>query len=492
MINAAIVLAAGQGTRMRSSLPKVLHPLAGRPMIDHVLDALARAGIEHRVVVTGHEGDRVERALGSSIPTARQDPQLGTADAVRIGLTRVPNDARHVIVTMGDAPLLPPDLFQALLREQAEGGAAFALLAARLADPRGYGRVVRDDRGDAAAIVEEADADAAARAIDEVNAGAYCFDAAWLRANLGNVSASPSGEYYLTDLVALAAGAARRVAVVSAPDPALTMGINDRVALAAAERVVRTQVCERHMRAGVTIVDPATTFIDAGVEIGEDARIEPFTMISGASRIGRAAVIGPHADVRDSSVGERSVVWASVLESSSVAEDAQIGPFSHLRPGSEVGARAEIGNYAEIKKSRIGAGTRQHHFSYLGDAEVGEDVNIGAGTVTANYDGTAKHRTVIGDRAFLGVDTMLRAPITIGEGAKTGAGAVVTRDVAPGKTVVGMPARPIELRRRHAQAGARDPETLDPPADAGSDEPASGDDPDDTPAGSRRNTQVEA
>ena len=483
VITAAIVLAAGQGTRMRSSLPKVLHPLAGRPMIEHVLDALARAGIEHRVVVTGHEGERVERALGSTVPTARQQPQLGTADAVRIGLSRVPSEARHVIVTMGDAPLLPPELFRALLREQAEGEAAIALLSAAMADPRGYGRVVRNERGDAAAIVEEADADETVRSIDEINAGAYCFDATWLRANLGNVPAAPSGEYYLTDLIALAVNADRRVAVVRAADAALTVGINDRVALAAAERVLRGQICERHMRAGVTIVDPASTFIDAGVEIGEDARIEPFTVISGASRIAREAVIGPHAEVRDSSVGERTMVWASVLESSSVAEDAQVGPFSHLRPGSEVGPRAEIGNYAEIKKSRIGAGTRQHHFSYLGDAEVGKDVNVGAGTVTANYDGTAKHRTVIGDRAFLGVDTMLRAPVTIGEGAKTGAGAVVTRDVAPGRTVVGMPARPIELRRRH-RAGARDGETIEPATDAGTDEPATAD--------SRRNTQVEA
>ena len=450
-------------------------------MIAHVLDALARAGIEHRVVVTGHGGEAVELALGEAMATVRQEPQLGTAYAVRAGLTRVPTEARHVIVTMGDAPLLPPELFQALLREQAEGDAALALLSARVADPHGYGRVLRDAAGGASAIVEESDADAAARAIDEVNAGAYCFDAAWLRANVGNVPASPSGEYYLTDLVELAVTADRRVAIVIAPHAALATGINDRVALAAAERILRTQTCERHMRAGVTIVDPASTFIDPDVEIGEDARIEPFTVLSGRTRIGREAIIGPHAEIRDSSVGERSVVWASVLESSSVAEDAQVGPYSHLRPGSEVGARTEIGNYAEIKGSRIGAGTRQHHFSYLGDAEVGEDVNVGAGTVTANFDGITKHRTVIGDRAFLGVDTMLRAPVTIGEGARTGAGAVVTRDVAPGKTVVGMPARPIELRRRHAEATTRDDGT----AGAAPDEDA-------VEAESRRNSQVEA
>ena len=476
MITAAIVLAAGQGTRMRSALPKVLHPLAGRPMVVHVLDALARAGVEHRVVVTGYGGEQVEAALGSTVPTVRQEPQLGTADAVRAGLTRVPGEARHVIVTMGDAPLLPADLFQALLREQAEGNAAMALLSARVAQPHGYGRIVRDRSGAATAITEEADADEATRAIDEINVGAYCFDAAWLRANLGSVPASASGEYYLTDLVALAANAARRVAVVIAPEPELTAGINDRVALAAAEGVLRRQACERHMAAGVTIVDPASTFIGPEVEIAPDARIEPFSVLSGATRVARDAVIGPYAQLRDSSVGERSSVWASVLEESIVAEDVQIGPYSHLRPGSEVGARARIGNFAEIKRSRVGAGTQQHHFSYLGDAEVGENVNVGAGTVTANYDGTQKHRTVIGDGVFLGVDTMLRAPITIGAGAKTGAGAVVTRDVAPGTTVVGMPARPIELRRRREAPSQGD---------------ASGDVAPDADA-TRRNTQVEA
>ena len=222
---------------------------------------------------------------------------------------------------------------------------------------------------------------------------------------------------------------------------------------------MRSEICERHMRAGVTIVDPATTFIGAAVEIAPDARIEPFSVLAGSTRVARDAVIGPYAQLHDSSMGERSSVWASVLESSSVAEDVEVGPYSHLRPGSEVAARAHIGNFAEIKQSRIGAGTQQHHFSYLGDAEVGENVNVGAGTVTANYDGQQKHRTVIGDGVFLGVDTMLRAPLTIGDGAKTGAGAVVTRDVAPGKTVVGMPARAhraaTTTRGDHRSGGAR-------------------------------------
>ncbi|MDQ2935265.1 MAG: bifunctional UDP-N-acetylglucosamine diphosphorylase/glucosamine-1-phosphate N-acetyltransferase GlmU [Chloroflexota bacterium] len=451
---AAIVLAAGQGTRMRSRIPKVLHPLAGRTMLEHVLDALARAGIEHRVVVIGYGAEQVDAALDPRIPTVRQEPQLGTADAVRAGLERVPASARQVVVTMGDAPLLPPELFGKLVAAQAEAGAAIALLSARMTSPTGYGRIVRGPDGSRVAIVEEKEADSAAREIDEINVGAYCFDAAWLRANVGQVPAGASGEYYLTDLVAMAVAAGRRVEVLEAPRPELTIGINDRVALAAAAQLMRQAIAEGHMRNGVTIVDPETTLIDAAVEIGQDARIEPWTILEGRTVIGQDAVIGPNSHLRDSRIGPRTRVWASVIEDSVVAEDSEIGPYSHLRPGAVVGAHCRIGNYAEIKKSRLGAGTQQHHFSYIGDAELGENVNVGAGSVTANYDGEKKHRTVVGDGVSLGVDTMMIAPVTIGPNARTGAGAVVNRDVAAGKTVVGMPARPIEARRRAAPLGA--------------------------------------
>lgn len=450
---AAIVLAAGQGTRMRSRLPKVLHPVAGRPMIDHVLDALARAGIEQPVVVTGHGAQQVEAALRGRVPTARQDPQCGTADAVRVGLDHIPSRASQILVTMGDVPMLPPAQMTALVAEREAADAAIALLAARMADPTGYGRIVRNGDGTVREIVEEAHADLDTREVDEVNAGTYCFDAEWLRTSLGRVGASPSGEYYLTELVALAIADGRRVAVVMAPDPGLALGINDRVALSVAEERLRREIVERHMRNGVTIVDPATTRIDAGVEIGQDARIEPWTILEGATVIAQDAVIGPHAHLRDSRVGPRSNIWRSVLEEATVAEDVEIGPFAHLRPGSEIGARCRIGNFAEVKHSRIGAGTQQHHFSYIGDAEVGEQVNIGAGVVTVNFDGSAKHRTEVGDDAFIGSDSMLVAPVTIGEGAMTGAGSVVTRDVPPGKRVVGVPARPIELRRRRGASG---------------------------------------
>lgn len=452
-VTAAVVLAAGQGTRMRSRLPKVLHPVAGRTMLDHVLAALDAAGIEPRVVVTGHGAEEVEAHLGDRAMSVRQEPQRGTADAVRAGLAKIPGEAGQVVVAMGDAPLMPAELFTALRRAQVEGDACIALLSARVADPSGYGRVVRAADGSIQSIVEDAAAEAATRNVGEVNAGTYCFDAGWLRANVAGVPASPSGEHYLTDLVAMAVAAGRRVVVVEAPRPELAMGINDRVGLAVAERLARVEIAERHMRAGVTIVDPSSTFIDASVEIGEDARIEPWTILAGATVIGAGAVIGPQAQVHGSRIGPRTQVWSSVVESSTVAEDVQIGPYSHVRPGCEIGPRCRIGNYAELKVARVGAGTQVHHFSYIGDAELGEGVNIGAGAVTANFDGVVKHRTNIGAGAFIGVDTMLRAPISVGPGARTGAGAVVTRDVPAGETVVGMPARRIGTRRRSPQPG---------------------------------------
>jgi bifunctional UDP-N-acetylglucosamine pyrophosphorylase/glucosamine-1-phosphate N-acetyltransferase len=375
-------------------------------MIEHVLLAVADAGVSPAIVVVGHGADAVEALLDDrpATLTVRQTTQLGTADAVRVALDRVPAGTRSVLVTMGDAPLLPAELLAALQTEHAARGAVMTLLSAHVEDATGYGRIVRDASGAAIEIREEAQLDDATRGIGEVNAGSYCFDLAWLCEALPRVEASPSGELYLTDLLGLAVADGRPTAVVVAPAALGAMGINDRVALAEAEDVLQRRIAERHMRAGVTIVDPASTRIDAAVEIGQDARIEPGSTLVGQAVIGDDAIIGPNAYIVDSRIGPRTRVWASVVEASVVAEDVEIGPYSHLRPGCEIGPGCRIGNYAEIKQSTLGAGTQQHHFSYLGDASVGERVNVGAGTVTANFDGRVKHPTTIGDDDFLGVE----------------------------------------------------------------------------------------
>ncbi len=315
-------------------------------------------------------------------------------------------------------------------------------MAVETIEPASLGRVVRDDDGSVTAIVEAKDAADGELELTEVNAGVYALDAAWLRRRIGDLRPSAAtGEVYLTDLVGLAAADGAGVAAVTVEDDGRLLGINDRLQLAEAEGDLRAEVNERHLLAGVSMADPSTAYIEATVELEPDVTIEPNVILRGATRIGRGTVIGAGSVIADTVVGRDCHIWASVLEASEVGDEVSIGPFSHLRPGSVIGPGAELGNYAEVKNSRLGAGVRQHHMSYLGDAEVGAGTNVGAGTITANYDGRRKSRTTIGKDVFLGVDSMLVAPLTIGDGAKTGAGAVVTRDVPPGKLAVGVPAR---------------------------------------------------
>lgn len=444
----ALVLAAGKGTRMRSNLPKVLHPLAGKPMLVRVLDALRAGGFPCPTAVVGYGAEAIEAAVGDRCRYAIQTEQRGTGHAALVGLDALPSTVRRVLLVHGDEPLIGPDLFRQMLEEQERTGASVVLLTTHVADTRGFGRVIRGAAGYPVALVQESDLTPEERAVDEVNLGAYVFDADFLRASLGHLQPHPpKDEYYLTDLIAVAAGRstdAPGVVAVTVPNGAEMMGINDLVHLEQATRVIYGQTNRRLMESGVTILDSASTFIDEEVHVEPDTVIYPFTMISGATHIGEACRIGPGAHILSSHIGERCRIVSSTVEMAHVGDDVSIGPYAHLRSGARVGSGAEIGNYAEIKKSTIGPGTKMHHFSYLGDAQVGANVNIGAGAITCNFDGVDKHQTVIEDGAFIGSDTLLRAPVTIGTGAFTGAGSVVTRDVPPGKVVAGMPARVIK------------------------------------------------
>ena len=436
------MLAAGLGTRMRSRLPKVLHPLCGRRMIDYVLESAVTATGSRPLVVYSPVTEAVRDAVADAADTALQDEPRGTGDALRAALAVLPPGVEELLVLSGDVPLVRPELLTALLEARTLDHAALSLVAVDAVDPTGLGRVVRNEGGTVERIVEDKDANDEERLITEINAGLYALDAAWLRRRIGDLQPSPTtGEVYLTDLVALAREDGRIVAALDVEDDGRLTGINDRAQLARAEWDLRVEANDRWMRAGVTMMDPSTVYLDHGVELAEDVVLEPNVILRGRTRVGERTRIAAGSQIVDSEIGTDCVIWASVIERSVVEDRVTIGPFSHLRPGAHVGPRSEIGNYAEIKNSRLGEHVRQHHMSYLGDADVGRDTNVGAGTITANYDGARKHPTTIGERVFLGVDTMLRAPVTLGDDAKTGAGAVVTRDVPPGMLAVGVPAR---------------------------------------------------
>lgn len=449
----ALVLAAGLGTRMRSRTCKVLHLAAGTPLLAHVLATVEAAGARP-VVVLSKESEPARAVVPEGVPVAIQEPPRGTGDAVRAALEAVPDLGGGAYIVYGDTILLRPGTLERLERLRAERGAVLALLTGETGTPNEYGRIVRNGSGDVDRIVEMRLATPEERAIPESNFGAYAADLGWLRTAVPRLEANETGEVFLTDLVALAREEGRTVAAFRTDDPMEGLGVNTRADLATADAVLRERIRERHMLAGVTFIDPASSSVDADVAIEPDVTIERGTILEGKTRIGAGSRIGPYAILRDTTVGADCRIEASVLEGATCEDGVRVGPFSHLRPGAYLERGVEMGNFGEVKASRLGAGTKMHHFSYIGDATVGKNVNIGAGTITLNYDGANKNRTDIGDDAFIGSDTLLRAPVKVGRAAATGAGSVVTKDVADGMLAVGMPARAIKKYTRPKKAGA--------------------------------------
>ena len=444
---AVVILAAGQGTRMKSSRPKVLHRLGGQPLVEYALAAAQSLTDQRPVLVIGHGADAVRAALGERVTYVAQAEQLGTGHAVQQAAPLLKGRSDYVVVTYSDMPLIRVESLHALAETQARHLGPLTMLTVMASHPSDFGRVVRDETGKVLAIVEVAQATPEQKRITELNPGAYCFKADWLWATLPRLPLSPKGEYYLTDLIGLAVAEGGDVATVVSEDEAEAIGINTRAQLAEAEAALRQRVNERWMAEGVTLIDPATTYIEPSAQLGRDTVVMPNTHIQGRSLIGEDCVIGPNTILRDTTIGDRCQVECSVLEGAFLADEVTMGPFARLRPGARLERGVRMGNFGEVKNSTLGPGTHMGHFSYVGDATIGEHVNIGAGTITCNYDGVKKSRTVIEDHAFIGSDTMLVAPVTVGAHARTGAGAVVTKDVPPDSLAVGMPARVIRMMK---------------------------------------------
>jgi bifunctional UDP-N-acetylglucosamine pyrophosphorylase/glucosamine-1-phosphate N-acetyltransferase len=444
----AIVLAAGKGKRMKSGRSKVLHEICGRPMLWYVLGALRDAGIEKIVVVVNDE--LAAQIDEFDVASVLQSERLGTGHAVRVALERLqPQPGGRIVVACGDMPLVTPELFRTMT-VSLDGGtgdaAGMALVTVKMPLPSNFGRVLR--RGNAVErIVEVRDATPEQLAIDEMNAGIYAFDEDALREAVTHLrDDNAQGEYYLTDTVADFASNGKPVRPVPAIEHLDVLGINDRIELARARKEMNARLCAKHMREGVTIVDPDTTYLEPELEIGGDSVIYPNTTISRLSRLGRACVVGPNSRVSNARLGDRVAVRESVIADSAIGDDVSIGPFAHLRRETLLSDGVHVGNFVEIKKSSLARGAKVSHLSYLGDATIGEETNIGAGTITCNFDGEQKNATVVGRDVSIGSNTSLVAPVTVGDGALTGAGSVVTKDVPPGERVAGNPARPLPKR----------------------------------------------
>ncbi len=439
-VTAVVVLAAGAGTRMKSSLPKVMHPIAGRPLLWHALTTANGLAPDHLIAVIGHGRDVVSEYLHAELPgvrTAIQDEQLGTGHAVACALEALGPLTGTVVVTYGDVPLLRPETLAALAQAHSDDGNAVTILTAELADPSGYGRIVRGAGGQVDSIVEHKDADPAQLAITEVNSGVYAFDAAVLADALSRLTvANSQGERYLTDVVGIARGEGRPVGALLARDPAETEGVNDRVQLAAMTRILNARLIRAAQLSGVTIADPNTTWLHAGVTVGPDTEIRRNSSLEAGTVVGNGAVIGPDTTLIDCRVGDGATVIRTHAHGATIGAGASVGPFSYLRPGAVLAEGAKVGAYVEVKNSTIGAGAKVPHLSYVGDSTIGAGTNFGAGSITANYDGVDKFGTVIGEHAFIGTNTTLIAPVTVADGGYTAAGSTITGDVAAGDLAI--------------------------------------------------------
>src|SRR4030066_850173 len=436
---ATIILAAGLGKRMKSGLAKVLHPVAGRPMFLYPVTGAEGLSSERIIVVVGHQADSVREALdGRNVEIALQVRQDGTADAVRAGMDSLKDYRGTVVILCGDVPLITPETIRGLLSMHEKENASLTVLTTEVEDPSGYGRIVRSPDGFIARIVEDRDADEDIKQIREVNTGIYAFDSALLSSVIYEIrSENSQKEFYLTDSIEVGLRKGLKVSAYKTNDSQEVMGINSRIELARADSIMRRRINNRHMLSGITFINPDNTYIDTDVSIGQDVTIYPGTVIQGITAIGDGSTIYSNNRIENSQIGAGVILKDScVIEDSVIGDSSQVGPFAHLRPGGALEKNVRIGNFVELKKSVMGDGSKANHLTYLGDAEIGSGVNIGAGTITCNYDGQNKYKTIIGDRVFIGSDVQLVAPVTIGDGAFVAAGATVTKDVPPGALAI--------------------------------------------------------
>ncbi|MFF3103535.1 bifunctional UDP-N-acetylglucosamine diphosphorylase/glucosamine-1-phosphate N-acetyltransferase GlmU [Viridibacillus arvi] len=426
----AVILAAGQGTRMKSKLYKVLHPVCGKPMVEHVVDHIQTLDVERIVTIVGYGAEKVKEQLGEKSEYVLQAEQLGTAHAVQQVEPILGELEGTTIVICGDTPLIRPETMKALFEHHESNHAKATILTAIAEDPTGYGRILRSTDQQVAQIVEQKDATPEQRQVKEINTGTYCFDNKALFAALKLVkNDNAQGEYYLPDVIEILQKQGEVVAAYVTENFAETLGVNDRIALSQAEETMRARINEQHMRNGVTIINPNNTYISVDAQIGRDTVIQPGVIIEGASSIGEDCIIGPNSQIQNSRIGNRTTVHSSVVRESVIGEDTAVGPFAHIRPDSDLGDHVKIGNFVEVKKTKIDNGSKVSHLSYLGDAEVGTEVNIGCGTITVNYDGKNKFKTVIEDNAFVGCNSNLVAPVTVGKGSFVAAGSTITKDI---------------------------------------------------------------